>query len=193
MKKVAIILLFFTTTFSVQELKAQWYLGGNLDFGIESPFSDYTTLNLVLSPDFGYSFNSRWSVGGAILFQYKYTKSQKGAMYPADETSSEYIYGISPYFRYAFFNREKLKLFIDGLVNVNYHRYYWKYNSDITPFNAWSFCLGARTGVEYQFTDHFKMDVRLSAIAFRYNTKKTYSIGLHLNDLSLGMGFYYVF
>ena len=191
MKKVAIILLFLITTFSVQELKAQWYLGGTFDVGVEGiTYSNYTVINLYFAPDFGYSFNSRWSVGNAFQFQYK-TKPivtrQNSIAY-----DKEYVYGIAPYFRYAFFNKEKLNLFIDGLININHHQYSGYSHGDIMV-GAWSFCLGARTGVEYQFTDHFKMDVRLSAIAFRYNTKKTYSIGLHLNDLSLGMGFYYVF
>ncbi|MBO4581360.1 MAG: outer membrane beta-barrel protein [Bacteroidales bacterium] len=191
MKKIAIVLLFMITTCSVKELQAQWYLGGNLDFGVESRFSDYKTLNLVFSPDFGYSFNSQWSLGGAFLFQYKYTKFPTSLIYITPEISSEYVYGIAPYFRYGFFNREKLKLFIDGLIYVNRHLYSDS-SSDIMR-GAWSFCVGARIGAEYRFTDHFKMDVKLSAVAFRYNTQKTYSIGLHLNDLSLGMGFYYVF
>ena len=55
MKKVAIILLFFITTFSVQELKAQWYLGGTFDVGVEGiTYYNYTVINLYFAPDFGY-------------------------------------------------------------------------------------------------------------------------------------------
>ena len=98
MKKVAIILLFFITTFSVQELKAQWYLGG----GVSAWYNgNYQELQVGCSPEFGYGFNEHWSVGGSVKFNYRYRTFNDPISGEEWHTQNWYVLA-NPYFRYAF-------------------------------------------------------------------------------------------
>lgn len=178
MKKVAIILLFFITTFSVHELKAQWYLGG----GVSAWYNgNYQELQVGCSPEFGYGFNEHWSVGGSIKFNYrchtKYIELSSGELY-----RPQYWYVLAnPYFRYAFFTKNNWSLFMDVELGLGY------------CYTGFMISTGVRPGVSYTFNEHFRLVGHFGWLGIEKQGIIPLNGGLRFNDGKMGLSFFYVF
>ncbi|MFQ8746726.1 MAG: outer membrane beta-barrel protein [Alistipes finegoldii] len=109
MKKIIIVLLAAAASFtaadkaSAQE-KGLW-IGGKLGYWHDKT-EVVTTDSFSITPEAGYDFNKRWSVGVAL--GYEYLKVKDGG--------SANVFTASPYARYKYYNKGILSLFLDGGV-----------------------------------------------------------------------------
>jgi hypothetical protein len=173
---------------SVTVTKAQFYVGGGLDFWYETSENAPGYILFGISPDMGYSFNNRWAVGLVIGFDFIKYRQNVANVYGDNLFINFYA---EPYARFNYFSKEKVKLFLDGAIGISTGNH-----------NDFGFQVIVRPGIAFDLTEHFKLvgtfgtfgyrhDYR-SANYGRYGSGTTNGFGLHLSN-SLGLGFYYSF
>ena len=178
---------------SVTAAKAQFYVGGSLGFWHDPKKStSYDTSYEIITihskstsfwiePDAGYSFNERWTVGLSIGFQFiRYSDTWSDGAY---ENENEISFYVSPYARFNYFSKDKIKLFLDGVVGV----------SAENAAESFGFQVIIRPGIAIHLTEHFSLVGTFGALGYRQNYRYTRDgFGLDLSN-SLGFGFYYSF
>lgn len=177
MKKLFTVLLATAAILvSAHKVSAQdsgWWLGGQLGYWHDS--NGYTMNTLSISPEAGYDFNKRWSVGLSIGFDYV----------DVEDYGSANVFSFAPYARWKFFNRGILSLFLDGGFAVA--------TGDMDGFQ-----IGFTPGLSLKISDHFSFLTHIGFLGYSkdyYNNAEGYGegFGLKLSSTDLKFGFYYSF
>lgn len=166
-----------------QSVKAQWYLGGGISAWYETySYGEKSKHAISVTPEFGYSFNSHWSVGGLVTLSYEETHSNTWTIYGEKMISRTYKskYVVNPYFRYSFFNANNFSMFIECNLGLGVYG------------NAFYGSLGVSPGISYTFCEHFRMTAHFGWLGGELNEYKS-TLGLKFNDGHLGFSFFYVF
>jgi hypothetical protein len=176
-------------TASMAAAKAQFYIGGGLGFWYEKEYR--TTFNI--SPEAGYSFNDRWTAGLAVGFDaIIYSDAGKTTITVIDgeiythTVRNNYLFYVTPYARFNYFSKDRIKLFLDGVVGVS-----TEIHSGHDP--DWGFQIIIQPGISINLTEHFRLVGIFGTLGWRYNYRNTNNgLGLDLRN-SLRLGFYYSF
>ena len=146
MKKVMLMVAFMVAAVAAS---AQVYIGGSLGVntgkdkhvdadGVDSP----TETNFNITPEIGYYFDDKWSVGLGIGYGFS----------SVEDESKTNSFNIDPYVRYNFVKWNSVSLFVQGGLG-----YSW---SKITPdddddpeYTTDKFYIGFKPGVRVDLTD----------------------------------------
>ena len=168
-KVLAIAIGMTLMVFSAKQAAAQWYVGGGLGYTTEN-----TVSLLHFSPEAGYSFHPRWTVGISTSL-INVSKDVTTAESQTERKSVFYWY-LNPYVRFNFFQMDRLSLFADAAASFDAnHDFHVNY-------------LGLRPGMSYQLTDHFTAVAHLGFIGSENQNFKA-EAGLDNLEFSL----YYLF
>lgn len=179
MKKLLLLAVLMIASLSAS---AQFYYGGQVGFS-RNATDNITTL--TIAPEVGYSFNEKWSFGGVLDYDYRYTSGVKLN-----------IFEISPYarYKYAKLADDKLSFFVDGGVGFGFQK-----QSGLDA--GFVYHIGFRPGISYALNDHYSIVAHLGNLGWEGATDKatgeygrknrfTWNI-FSWNDLMFG--FYYSF
>lgn len=179
MKKLCILLLATTALLTtVNKASAQdkgWWLGGQIGFWHDSD-GYYKANSFSISPEVGYDFNKRWSIGLAIGFDY------------VDEKyfGSLHVFTFSPYARWKFLNKGILSLFLDG-------------GFALATGEVEGFQVGFSPGLALKINDHFSFVTHIGFLGYSNDYFNGGiegggdGFGFKLTSTDLKFGFYYKF
>ncbi len=168
-KVLAIAIGMTLMVFSAKQAAAQWYVGGSLGYTTEN-----TVSLLHFSPEAGYSFHPRWTVGISTSL-INVSKDVTTAESQTERKSVFYWY-LNPYVRFNFFQMDRLSLFADATGNFDAN-----HGFDVIY-------IGLRPGISYQLTDCFTAVAHIGFIG-SYNHELRAEVGLNNLEFSL----YYLF
>ncbi len=163
---------------------AQWYVGGNLDFG-QTKADGVKTTTFGIAPEVGYNFSENWAFGGTLDLGYTKQSGVKTTMIQ-----------VNPYARYTYFTSGNLNLFVDGVVGLGFG---WSKAGGEKSDTAVSYAIGFKPGISYNLTEHFSLVAHVGLLGYQggNDTYKDAGFpeewGLHLNGSNLSFGFYYTF
>ena len=153
---------------AILPMRAQWYIGGGFHFTENNAISANH-----FSPDFGYSFNPRWTIGTAFSYQNKKYTYLNASSVSFSKTEEHWF--LSPYIRYSFYQNDRLSLFVDATMDLK-----------LNGFDAYSY--GLRPGLSYGLSDHF------TAVAtFGFVGNKAHLWTADFQPSSLNFSLFYVF
>ena len=165
---------------------AQWYVGGNLDFG-QTKADGVKTTTFGIAPEVGYNFSENWAFGGTLDLGYTKQSGVKTTMIQ-----------VNPYARYTYFRSSSnlISLFVDGGVEFGAG---WTSYSDESSKTACIYGLGFRPGLSINIAENFSFVTHVGFIGYKgannaakasgYGTKA----GVSLNSNDITFGFYYNF
>ena len=184
MKKLFLIVLVLAV--SATATKAQFYIGGSLGFWHEKENTSFG-----ISPEVGYSFNNRWTAGLAIGFDYAVYTPALSNLYRSEVIN----FYAAPYARFHYFSKDKIKLFLDGVVGISTST--TETNNPSLPIEErkstdLGFQIVIRPGIAINLTDHFSLMGTFGVLGYRYNYRDSNGWGLNLRN-ALSLGFYYSF
>lgn len=151
-----------------------WWAGGKVGYW-HNKSESIKTNHFSISPEFGYDFNAKWSVGTSIGYESIQAKTGD-----KDESTNAFI--ISPYVRYKYFNSGILTLFVDGGFGCA--------AGDVEGFQ-----IGLAPGLAVKITDRFSF---LTSVGYLGYKKDHFNdggdgFGLNLASSDLKFGFFYSF
>lgn len=179
MKKFFVLLaLIVVGLFVANTAKAQnsgWWIGGKVGYWHDKADNGVKSDHFFVSPEFGYDFNAKWSLGTSIGYE-----SISAKLNGEKDDNNAFI--IAPYARYKYFNSGILTLFVDG-------------GFGIAAGDAEGFQIGVSPGLAVKITDRFSF---LSSIGYLGYKKDHFNgggegFGLSLASSELKFGFFYSF
>lgn len=184
-------------------MNAQGYIGGSfgLDFqnklvDQKDPTKDATGMFFQIKPELGYNLDEKSSVGIVLGFGLTNNGNKMAingvAPYAGQKTDKTAIqFQIAPYYRYKFLQFEKVDLFIDAMVALQYTK--------LDDWNNTTFGIGVRPGVAFNANDKISFVAKLGDGLF-FESSKSKNVdavshfGLNANTLAaLEIGMYYNF
>ena len=162
MKKIILMLMFLVATVTVS---AQgWYTGGEIGLWRDKSAKS-TSFSLV--PDFGYSFNNKWSAGAKLGF------------YHLSEPKASSL-TIDVYARYTYYSKGIVSLYADGGVGFG-------------AIDADGYQVGITPGIAVKLNDQFSVTATLGYLGYRDKYLGEDGFGFHMKSSDLKFGFYYSF
>lgn len=155
-----------------------WWLGGELGFW-HSTVDDLGSNSFVLSPEVGYDFNKRWSIGVGIGYALVSTETIIGENVKAD------MFLFSPYARWKFCNTDRVSLFLDGGISLA--------GGDMDGVK-----IGIQPGLTVKISKHVRFQTHLGFLGYCSNyfnnaVDDSDGFGLKFSASDLKFGFYYTF
>lgn len=175
MKKIIISVLVAVCAISAN---AQTWVGGSLGFDVKDfDATDESQTIIEVSPEVGYSINSKWDV--AVALEFGHITNFNGTK-DADITT----YGIQPYARYTFAKSGIASFFVDGYVDFGSYK---PKGVDATT----SFGIGVRPGVKVALSKDVCLVSTLGNLG--YNTvKDSYNeFGFNVDNTTIKFGIYF--
>ena len=179
-------------------MNAQGYIGGSLglDFQnklIDKDGKDATGMFFQIKPELGYNLDDKSSVGIVLGFGVTNKITVNGANpFAGHKTDKSAIqFQVAPYYRYKFLQFDKVDLFIDAMVALQYTK--------MDEWNNTTFGVGVRPGVAFNANDKISFVAKLGDGLFFESSKDKDSdavshFGLNANTLAaLEIGMYYNF
>ena len=182
-------------------MNAQGYIGGalGLDFQnklLDKDGKDATGMFFQIKPELGYNLDEKSSVGIVLGFGLTNNGNKMAidgvTRYAGQKTDKTAIqFQIAPYYRYKFLQFEKVDLFIDAMVALQYTKY--------DEWNNTTFGVGVRPGVAFNANDKISFVAKLGKGLFFESSKSkdvdaVSKFGLDANSLgALEFGMYYNF
>ena len=161
MKKAMLMISFLMVTIMAS---AQWYTGGEIgiwrDKGVKST-------NFSFVPDFGYSFNDKWSAGAKVGF---YHESEPKIS----------VLTIDAYVRYTYYRKGMVSFYADGGAGVG-------------TIDADGFQVGITPGIALGLSEHFSILASFGYLGYRDEYLGENGFGFHAKSSDLKFGFYYSF
>ena len=182
-------------------MNAQGYIGGSLglDFQnklIDKDGNDATGMFFQIKPELGYNLDDKSSVGIVLGFGVtnngnKITINGANPFAGHKTDKSAIQFQVAPYYRYKFLQFDKVDLFIDAMVALQYTK--------MDEWNNTTFGVGVRPGVAFNANDKISFVAKLGDGLFFESSKDKESdavshFGLNANTLAaLEIGMYYNF
>ena len=181
-------------------MNAQGYIGGSLglDFQnklIDKDGKDATGMFFQIKPELGYNLDDKSSVGIVLGFGVTNNGSKmsfNGVKFAGLKTDKSAIqFQVAPYYRYKFLQFDKIDLFVDAMVALQYTK--------MDEWNNTTFGVGVRPGVAFNANDKISFVAKLGDGLFFESSKDKESdavshFGLNANTLAaLEIGMYYNF
>lgn len=182
-------------------MNAQGYIGGSLglDFQnklIDKDGKDATGMFFQIKPELGYNLDDKSSVGIVLGFGVtnngnKITINGANPFAGHKTDKSAIQFQIAPYYRYKFLQFDKIDLFVDAMVALQYTK--------MDEWNNTTFGIGVRPGVAFNANDKISFVAKLGDGLFFESSKDKDSdavshFGLNANTLAaLEIGMYYNF
>ncbi len=137
------------------------------------------TIRLTIAPEFGYAFNSHWTVAGAV-----------GYTYEGQEGYTENGFFFAPYARWTYFSKGILGLHVDGGlgVSVTSSKYEAMEANRVVGFEA-----GFRPGLSIQVTERFSVVGHVGFLGYRDDYLGSSVSGFALSGKDFGVSLYYSF
>lgn len=155
------------------------YVGGSFGFWRNS--SDNNTTVQIL-PEIGYNLSENAAIGTVIGYDYNYNDGLKRSLVVFD-----------PYVRYAFFNNDRVRLFVDGGVDLGFGK---SKIGDTSSKTAVTYGIGIKPGISYAISDNFSLVAHLGFIGYKGGNKASHEPdqgGLMFDGNNLSFGMYYNF
>jgi hypothetical protein len=182
-------------------MNAQGYIGGSLglDFQnklIDKDGKDATGMFFQIKPELGYNLDEKSSVGIVLGFGVtnngnKITINGANPFAGHKTDKSAIQFQVAPYYRYKFLQFDKIDLFVDAMVALQYTK--------MDEWNNTTFGVGVRPGVAFNANDKISFVAKLGDGLFFESSKDKDSdavshFGLNANTLAaLEIGMYYNF
>lgn len=133
--------------------------------------SDISSSNFTIAPEIGYDINSKWSVAGAIGFEYASIESRNAS-----------VFVIEPYARYKYFNKGSFSLFVDGGIGIAM--------GDDNGFK-----IGVMPGLAYKVSERFSLLASFGFLGYKndYYNNGGDGFGFSFKSSDLRFGMYYSF
>lgn len=156
---------------------AQVYVGGSLGFkSVDKEGEDDSRNTFTIAPEVGYNLGDAWAIGATLNFGY----DKQG-------DASATTIGIAPYARYNFARIDKVRFFVDGVVEFESYK-----PKDVDAMNGWG--IGVKPGVAFDLNDKVSLIAHVGYLGYadthKIDGKKTFGLNL---DNNLSLGFYYNF
>jgi len=167
---------------------AQMWIGGELGYNTSKTTFDgtktFTSNNVTVLPEIGYSLDENWDVAVAIGYKHADDKDHLTDTYTG---TNSFI--LNPYVRYSYAKVGDLKFFVDGgFTYANTH-----YNGNDDNMNTWS--LGLKPGLAYSLSPKTTLVAHVGDLSYGFSKQgdwKKNSFGLNL-DNSITFGVYFAF
>lgn len=182
-------------------MNAQVYVGGTLGLGFENKLTDKdgkdaTGMFFQIKPELGYNLDDKSSVGIVLGFGVtnngnKITINGANPFAGHKTDKSAIQFQVAPYYRYKFLQFDKIDLFVDAMVALQYTK--------MDEWNNTTFGIGVRPGVAFNANDKISFVAKLGDGLFFESSKDKDSdavshFGLNANTLAaLEIGMYYNF
>ncbi len=162
---------------------AQVFIGGETGFWRDHNANE-TEFSLI--PEFGYSFNDKWTIATSIGYTYNY----EGYKSHAIDGTKTHMFEINPYARWTFAHVGPLSFFLDGGVEFGYAK-----TKDVDDTNTlWG--VGIKPGLAVNLTKKLSFVTHVGFLGYRDSDNGTSSydgFGYSLSGNSLTFGVYYNF
>lgn len=223
MKKLLLVLAFVVMALASN---AQLFVAGNVSARYSGGRTDYNSpmyttydddpkeVGFVVKPAVGYmipgkNYGFGLSLGYAYnsVKDYDYTANEIGdvVVHPYEKRYSN-IFEVGPFFRYAYARFDKITLYADLKIPVNFGKVKEETGRDIKDTD-YAFAIGARLipGLTYKFNDHILFTTEIGLLSINYthniNTKVQTNVVKIDNDFEIGannrtvasFGFVYLF
>lgn len=159
--------------------QSNMYIGGSAGFWRNS--SDNKTEFRIL-PEIGYNLSDQVAIGTVIGYDHNY-----------DKGLSIDLVDFSPYVRYSFLKSGKVKVFIDGGVDLGFGRSKADGHSSDT---AITYGIGLKPGFVYDISDDFSLVAHIGYVGFKGGNHASHAPnqgGVMLDGDDLSIGFSYKF
>lgn len=181
MKKILFLALMAIVGLGVSAQTHKWYAGGQLTFGrTTESASGVKSTQVTVLPELGYNFNETFGVGTKVGVQYRKAGGEEKTVFLVD-----------PYLRCNYYRYEKIRLFVDGGVDLGIGR--------ADGSTAVQFGIGFRPGVALDINDKFSLVAHLGFLGYQggNNAAKRNGApenwGLNFDTENLMFGFSYSF
>lgn len=181
MKKLLILAAAALIGIGANAQSDKWYAGGQVTFGkTTETVSGLKTTQVTVLPEVGYNITGDFSVGTKVGVQYRKTGGEEKT-----------VFQIDPYARYNYYTNERVRLFVDGGVDLGIGRAHGS--------TAVQYGIGFRPGVSFAVSDNFSLVAHVGFLGYQggnrpaKNNGAPENWGLDLNTNNLMFGFYYNF
>lgn len=161
MKKLVLSLM--VAFIAIVSADAQVYVGGSFTLAHDKDL-DVTLFNIA--PEIGYNLNNKWAIAGEIGYSHIGDNDQ---------------FYIAPYARYSYFERGRMRLFVDGGVGVS------------TGSGDTGFEVGFKPGIAIEACKHICLVAKVGYLGFRDSYRGNSVSGLSVSTEDLSIGFHYEF
>ena len=178
MKKIILSLMIL---FAAISASAQVYVGGSLAWTHDDNANVGADINqFKLAPEVGYNLNDDWAVAVELAYTHGKTSSAKSN-----------AFSIAPYARYTFFEKNIVRLFLDG--GVGFSTYKVKGTDSDNGFE-----IGIKPGIAVSLTPKLSLRARYGFLGYRdkyagAGAGRGSISGLDFNPNSLSLGIKYEF
>ncbi len=157
------------------------YVGGAVGFWRD--ITNHST-QVAIKPEIGYKLNPKYYVGASLGWYHNYS----------GQDVSYNMFNIAPYVRYNFYQNNKVRVFVDGTVEVGLGRTgYEGGHSDL----AATYGIGFRPGVSLDLNKHFTLTARVGFLGYEGANKAArnggahsgFGFGVDANDINFGFSY----
>lgn len=153
-----------------------WYAGGQVGFWRNSG-DNHTEFSIL--PEVGYNLSENVSIGTTVGYDYNYEDGLK-----------LHLVKFDPYVRYHFYQNDRVKLFIDGGVDLGFGKAKRDGESSDT---AVTYGIGLKPGVSYRISDAFSLVAHIGFFGYEGGNDASGAPdqgGFNLNGNNISFGFY---
>lgn len=153
-----------------------WYAGGSVGFWRNSTDNE-TYFNIL--PEVGYNLTDNVAVGAVFGYSYQY-----------QDRVNVNLFNIDPYVRYTCLKSGKVRLFIDGGIDLGIG---WSKAHGDKSDTAVTYGIGIKPGVSYSLSDSFSVVAHIGQIGFQGGNDASHAPnegGLMFDTNKLSIGFY---
>ncbi len=148
MKKILAIMIMAVA--SLGAFAQDWYAGGQVGFWRNS--GDNHTEFMIL-PEVGYNMNDQVALGATFGYDYNYEDGLKVNLFQ-----------VNPYLRYSFYNNDRVKMFLDGGVDLGIG---WSKKDEHKSSTAVAYGIGLKPGLSYRISDAFSLVAHLGFVGYQ--------------------------
>jgi hypothetical protein len=173
MKKI-LALIAFTTIATISF--SQVYIGGTLYFSgynnktkVDGTKTDGTSgYNYTFAPEAQFYLSDRFAICAAIGYSLDGYKNPN-----SDYKTSSNTYYLMPGARYDFMSKDKVKLFVRGLLDLGLGKEKYDYdNSPDEEYSQFEFGAGILPGIAYELNDKFEISAMIGAVSYTLKVSK---------------------
>ncbi len=179
MKKFLFLAVMAIMSLGVSAQTTKWYAGGQLTFGrTTESASGVKSTQVTVLPELGYNFNDTFGVGTKVGVSYRKSGDQEKT-----------VFQVNPYARWNYFRYEKVRLFVDGGVDLGLGR--------ADGSTAVEFGIGLRPGVALDINNKFSLVAHIGFLGYqggnnaakRNGAPENWGLNFDTNNLMFGFSY----
>lgn len=178
MKKFILTLAAIAAVTFSASAQENFYVGGTVGLGVNSGGGN-TTVGFILEPEGGWYFNEKMAVGVKLAFE------DTGW-----DTENHFIFGFTPYYRWAFAQVGNVEFFGDAGFTLGSHTQSWKSaGSGSYTDTGFRWGIGVTPGIMINAIGNFKVVVNLLTLGYSRTSFSSGSVFTSSSAVAFGLNF----